>query len=109
MLERRQQTRIGVSFPVECDMVSKQCYFYTVSRDLSSSGAKVIFNEKVPKGGNLKLNINLIDSVVSVKAKVMWCAKDRISDRYSAGLRFVDVNKPTEKAIFQFLNQIYNS
>ncbi|MDD5070500.1 MAG: PilZ domain-containing protein [Candidatus Omnitrophica bacterium] len=108
MSEKREHTRVGISFPVECDFLTKNCYFYTVSKDMSSGGVKIVTDDFIPMGNSLKLNINLIEKVVRLKAKVAWCNKERANDRYSVGLQFSEISDTNKRSIDQFLNQIYN-
>ncbi|MBU2266207.1 MAG: hypothetical protein KJ977_04125, partial [Candidatus Omnitrophica bacterium] len=51
--------------------------------------------------------VNLVDSVVDLKAKLIWCNKERLSDRYSAGLRFVEINDKGKKSLSQLLERIF--
>ena len=54
--ERRGAERVGVSFPVECNLLTKRGYFYTVSKDLSQTGARIISNDFLAKGNPLKIS-----------------------------------------------------
>ncbi|MDD4294066.1 MAG: PilZ domain-containing protein [Candidatus Omnitrophica bacterium] len=107
MDERRIEPRIGISFPVECDLAGKKSFFYTVSKDLSENGVKILTDDFLVKGENFKVNINLIDKIIRVKAEVMWCNKERLAERFSAGLRFVDVPSTSKRTITDFLCQVY--
>lgn len=109
MQERRNGFRAGVSFPIECNVLPRRNYFYTVSKDLSACGAKIVSHDFLPQGNVVKLNINLIDKVIDLKAKVVWCSKERIAERYVAGLEFMEVSEPNKGALSQFLSKIYNS
>lgn len=109
MDDQRKYPRIDISFPVECNLLPKGSYFYTVSKDLSLGGVKIITNVFLPKNDYLRLNINLIDKVVDLKAKVAWCNKERVSERYDMGLEFVEINEDGKKDISQFLNKVYQS
>jgi c-di-GMP-binding flagellar brake protein YcgR len=100
--ERRQNARAYVSFPVECNVLPGKGYFYTVSKDLSLGGARILSNEFLTKDNQLLLNINFIDNVMDVKAKVIWCNKERTSDRYYAGVKFIEVPEESKK----YLNSI---
>jgi len=102
MDERRKAPRVGVSFPVECNILPAKDYFYTVSKDLSVSGVKIITNDFLARNHFLKLNINLIDNVLGLKARVAWCNKERAVDRYSAGLEFVEIDEQNR----QYLSSI---
>lgn len=109
MQEKRVSPRVDVSFPIECSKLSQRGYFYTVSKDLSLGGVKIYSDEFLPKDNYVKVNINLVPEVVGVKAKVVWCAKERVSERYSAGLQFLELSETKKSALAQFLNKIYNS
>jgi len=106
MKERRKFPRIKVSFPIECTSVPEKNYFYTVSKDLSLSGTKILANNFVPKGDLVKLSINLIDKIVNVKAKAVWCSRERASERHSVGLAFLEPSLENEKDLGQFLRSI---
>jgi c-di-GMP-binding flagellar brake protein YcgR len=108
MNEKRSFPRVGVSFPVECKVLSAKNYFYTVSKDLSLGGVKIVSNRFLPKDNTVKININLIDSILGLKTRVAWCNKERFSERYSTGLQFVETNEPSKKQLFQFLNRIFS-
>ena len=108
MNEKRKFPRVGVSFPVECKPLPARNYFYTVSKDLSLGGVKIVSNYFLPKDDTVKVNINLIDSILDLKAKVAWCNKERLSERYSTGLEFVETTENSKKKLFQFLNRIFN-
>lgn len=108
MINKRQYPRVGVSFPVECKALPSQSYFYTVCKDLSLGGVKIINNDFISTDDYLKININLIDKVINLKAKVAWCSKERVSERYSTGLTFVEMNQTTQKDLSNFLNKASN-
>ena len=107
--ERRRSPRASVSFPIECRLLPERDYFYTVSKDLSASGARIVSDKFIAKNNLLKVNINLIDSVVDVKARVVWCNKLRVSDRYAAGLEFVEVSGDKAKNIVEFLKKVFSA
>jgi c-di-GMP-binding flagellar brake protein YcgR len=106
MLERRKYPRVEISFPVECDLIQEKSYFYTVSRDLSVAGLKIITNRFLPKNDILKVNINLIDKVLDIHARVAWCVQTRSPESYWAGLEFIDTNERDRRDLSQFLNSI---
>lgn len=109
MSDKRKFPRVGVSFPVECRPLPARSYFYTVSKDISLGGVKIISNSFLPKNNLLKVNINLIDSMLELKARVAWCNRERLSERYSTGLQFVETTESSKKKLFQFLNRIFNA
>ncbi|MDD5584989.1 MAG: PilZ domain-containing protein, partial [Candidatus Omnitrophica bacterium] len=68
--ERRKYSRAGISFPVECSVLSSNTYFYTVCKDVSAGGIKILSDKFFSKDNLLKVSINLIDTVMQMKAKV---------------------------------------
>jgi|TARA_B100000315_G_C14410802_1_gene510885 c-di-GMP-binding flagellar brake protein YcgR len=105
MMERRKTPRTSVSFPVECNILPERSYFYTVTKDLSVGGVRIISNKFISKDNVLKLNINFIDKVISMKAKVSWCNENRASDRYLAGLEFLEIGKEPQRYISSCLEE----
>ena len=109
MSDKRKFPRVGVSFPVECKPLPAKNYFYTVSKDLGLGGMKIVSNNFLPKDNTIKVNIKLIDSILDLKAKVAWCNKERLSERYATGLEFVETTESSQKKLFQFLNRIFKA
>ena len=109
MEERRKYLRADVSFPVECDLLTQNNYFYTVCKDLCLGGIKILSNKFISKDNILKININFIDEVLRLKAKVIWCNRKRVSDRYVIGLEFIELNVSNQKNIQRFLNKVQPS
>ncbi len=106
MQDRRKYPRVDISFPVECDILPRGGYFYTVSKDLSLGGLKIISNKFLPRNDAFKITINLIEKVVSLKARVAWCNETRASDTYYAGLEFIGENRASQNEILRFLNRV---
>jgi c-di-GMP-binding flagellar brake protein YcgR len=106
MYERRQHSRIQASFPVECTMINSKNYFYTVTKDISHGGVQILTSNFVAKEDILKLALNFIDSLVTIKAKVAWCNKNRACERYSVGLEFVEVSSACKQNISRFVNSL---
>jgi len=107
--EKRKHPRVEISFPVECTFLPKRNYFFTVSKNISRGGVKIFSDEFLPKGSKVKLNLNLISTVISSTAKVAWCSKERTSQRYSAGLEIVEINNENEKELAKLVGKIYNA
>ncbi len=106
MQERRKYPRVDISFPVECDELQQKNYFYTVSKDLSTGGVRIVSNKFLPKNEQIKVSINLIDKMVDLTARVAWCNEVRASDNYLCGLEFIETNKSRRNEICSFLNKI---
>ena len=106
MEERRKFTRVPISLPVESIPLPARKYFHTVSKDLSLIGMRIVLNDFMPHDKCLRVELNLINEVLHLKAKVVWCNQERMSDRYLAGLELVEVDDNSRKAIAQFLNKL---
>ncbi len=106
MEERRKYPRIDVSFPVECNILAQKIYFYTISKDLSLGGIKVLSDDFIPKDNVVRVRVNLIDEIVSLKARVAWCNRKRVSEKYLMGLEFVEISQENQKNIFRFLHKM---
>ncbi|MBN3040477.1 MAG: PilZ domain-containing protein [Candidatus Omnitrophica bacterium] len=103
MEEKRRYQRTQISFPVECNLLIGRGYFCSVSKDLSLVGIRILSNQFIPRDNIIKVNVNLIDNLVSLKAKVVWCSKNRSSERYSLGLEFLEGDADKRRNISHFL------
>ncbi len=106
MEEKRKYPRTEISFPLECKILPDAGYFYTVSKNLSLAGIKIISDQFIPKDSIVRLHVNFIDTVIDVKARVSWCSKQRVSDRYAVGLEFVEKTDIQELHVAHFLHNI---
>ncbi len=107
MKERRKDLRVKVSFPVECIVLpERRSFFYTVSKDLSLGGVRILSENFLPKNQEVRVNINLIEEMVLIKARVVWCSKERCSERYSAGLRFLEINEKDRTNLNNFIRKV---
>lgn len=106
MEEKREYHRYKLAFPIECQMTKDPGYSYTVTKDLSLGGAKIISEKFIPKGKVLKMKLNLIKQVFSFKTKIAWCKKERFSDRYSLGCEFIEIPQPYKRQYKNFLNTV---
>ena len=108
-MEKRAYPRIEISFPVECGLLAQNSYFYTVSKNVSIGGLKIIANEFLSKNSLVKIHINLIDRLLKAKAKVNWCNKEPVAERYFVGLEFLEMEEEDRQLLIQFINHTYNS
>jgi c-di-GMP-binding flagellar brake protein YcgR len=109
MSEKRKNPRVDVSFPVECKALPSHAYFYTVTKDISLGGVRILCNEFLAKNNPLRLTLNCINKVFDLTAKVVWCNQERASDRYTAGLQFVGMDAGDSQELAGFLKVMYNS
>lgn len=97
-----------ISFPIECDSCTEKNYFYTVTKDLSTAGVKIIADSFLPKDYVMKVRINLIDKMLDLLVRVAWCNQVRASDRYSAGLEFLETTPQQQQDISRFVGKLIN-
>ncbi|MBN1869872.1 MAG: PilZ domain-containing protein [Candidatus Omnitrophica bacterium] len=80
----------------------------SLSCDLSERGVRLHLSDFVPLNTELTLFIQLADeSVVECPCRVAWVEKNRFSDRYQAGLEFVETDSITDsqRKIRSFLSR----
>lgn len=106
MDEKRKYSRLPVSFPVECTELPSQKYFFTVTKDLSLGGAKIISENFLTKDSPVKVNVNLIDKVIDLEAKIAWCNQEPRQLRFSAGLEFKNINDFDKRELSRFIESV---
>jgi len=104
--EKRKCQRLPISFPVECTTLPSRNYFYTVTKDISMGGVKIISDAFLSKGNPFKVNVNLIDKVIDLEAEVAWCNAQSRQQRYSAGLEFKNINPDDQKELSRFIESV---
>lgn len=106
MEEKRKYPRLKLAFPIECEMTKNPGHSYTVTKDLSLGGAKIISEKFIPKGKVLKMKLNLIKQVFNFKTKIVWSRRERFSDRYSLGCEFIEIPEIYKNRYQNFLNTV---
>ncbi len=108
MNDKRIDPRIDTAFIVKCmDLKEKKKSFYTVIKDLSTGGIKILCEDCLPLGKNFKININMIQENAEACAEVVWYYKVPTSERYCVGLKFFDVNDTNKRKLGNLINTIY--
>ncbi|OQX87685.1 MAG: hypothetical protein B6D55_02615 [Candidatus Omnitrophica bacterium 4484_70.2] len=110
MRERRKNYRFKVFFPVQCIILQgRKKYFYTICKDLCLTGIKILSDNFLPQGKDMKINIDLIDVNAPIKAHILWCNKELFTTRYYAGLRFYRLSKEAKHHLKTFIGKIYSN
>ncbi len=104
--EKREHLRLKISFPVGCRMVDEKKPFYTVFKDISCGGIKLITDNFMKKSAKVRIEINLIDQVVKGLGEIRWCKQRAYSDTFLAGIKFIDLQPQGESILNNFLSQI---
>ncbi|MBN2119466.1 MAG: PilZ domain-containing protein [Candidatus Omnitrophica bacterium] len=106
MDEKREYSRIKISFPVRCEGLERHKPFYTVFKDISKGGLKLISEEFLSVNSFIKFEINLINNLIKGKGKIVWCNPQAYAERYWAGLEFTEINTSALKTLSDFLSNI---
>ncbi|HLF18177.1 MAG TPA: PilZ domain-containing protein [Candidatus Omnitrophota bacterium] len=86
---RRVYPRMRFKDAVRFEQKDQAQFGGSVALDLSSSGLRMRFNDYVPVGTELVLQIHLNEEkIVECMGKVVWVTKYPYSDHYQAGLEF---------------------
>ena len=107
--ENRKSPRARISFPLKCEVSEKTSYFNSVSKDLSNGGVRVLSEQFIAPGDTVSLNINLIEKMISARAKVVWCNESEYGQRYLFGAEFVDMSEDDKNTLRSFLSLIFPS
>lgn len=108
-LENRKAPRARISFPLKCEIGEKTSYFNSVSKDLSNGGVRVLSEQFVTPGDTINVNINLIEKMISARAKIVWCNESDYGQRYLFGAEFVDMTEDDKNTLRSFLSLIFPS
>ena len=106
MEEKRKFERVRISFPVRCEGLQSHKPFYTVFKDISEGGLKLISEEFLAVNKFVKFEINLINNLVRGKGKIVWCNPQAYTDRYWVGLEFTEIGTGAQKTLSDFLSNI---
>jgi len=89
--ERRHKRRVRTAFLVYCKPKAQKGFF-AISKDLSEEGAKLITEHMVPLNKYFNIEINLIDSLIRLKAKTIW-RRQINKEKINLGVRFFPAEK----------------
>ncbi len=105
-MEKRKYKRVKISFPVRCEGLESKRLFYTVFKDISKGGIKLILEEFLAVDKLIRFEINLINTLIRGKGRVVWCNHQPYSERYWAGIEFTELDSSAEKTLSNFLSNI---
>jgi c-di-GMP-binding flagellar brake protein YcgR len=106
MKDRRKESRTSVAFPVEYSLEKGKNPFYTVSKNINTTGIEILSENSFSPGKQLKLYINFIDKVALAKAKVIWCQKEVYSERYRTGLKFLTMTEKNTSQLDSLISSL---
>jgi len=106
MEEKRVHPRIKISFPVRCEDLASHRPFYTVFKDISEGGIKLICEDFLAINKFLKFEINLINNLIRGRGKIVWCNSQPFSERYLVGIQFTEMDARAQNILSKFLSNI---
>lgn len=107
--EQRRFPRFSYSIPIKYKERSKAVPSYTVTRDISIGGVKILASNFMPRGTELNLEVELPRmSMVNTSAAVTWSNRISHSDNYLCGLRFTDIDETNKKNISDLVNYAFS-
>lgn len=89
--ERRDSKRITYRESVKFQFKNPQDFGGCLSADISGHGMRLNLNDFIACNEELLLEVKLAtEKIVQCMGRVVWVEKQRFSDRYQAGIEFVD-------------------
>lgn len=113
MYEKRRSERLAQENEVTIKILSKEKLppnkkiIYHISKDISSSGARIRTNAFLPVGTLLKIQLALKEprKMVTALGKVKWVRALYADESFDAGLEFTDTSNETIKLLADYVSQ----
>lgn len=105
-IQRRNYYRLPVvkNVVLEKQHNDKLLKLQCVSKDLSGGGIKVICNDELEQGENVKIDLYLYENQsITIDGEVVRTIIDSDSGGYEVGIRFKEINQTNEDKIFAFI------
>ena len=113
MYERRRSERLAEENEIAINIVSKdklspdKRIHYHISKDISSSGARIQSNVFLPVDTLIKIQLTLKQPprMVTALGKVKWARSLYADESFEAGLEFVDTSSETIQLLADYISQ----
>ena len=117
MFDKRKSKRLTQENEITIKIISKEKLppdkktIYHISKDISSSGARIQANVFLPVDTLIKIQLNLKDPprMVTALGKVKWIRSLYGDESYEAGLEFVDTSSETIKLLADHVEKTISS
>lgn len=109
MSENRQHSRVRISFPVRCEGIASRKPFYTVFKDISTGGIKLVSETFIGINKRVQFEINLVNELVKGRGRIAWCNSQPYSERYLVGVEFTEMDPAVRERLSAFLSNITSS
>ncbi|MDP1853745.1 MAG: PilZ domain-containing protein [Candidatus Omnitrophota bacterium] len=95
--EQRRFPRFGYSIPLKYRQDNQNTPTYTVTRDISVGGLKLLTNNFIPRGTEIQIEVELPHlDLVNTSATVVWSSRINHSEEYLSGIRFTELNETSK-------------
>ena len=117
MFEKRKSKRLAEENEITIKIIPKEKLpadrktIYHISKDISSSGARIRANEFLPVDTLIKIKLNLKDPprMLTALGKVKWIRSLYGDESYEAGLEFVDTSNETINLLAEHVEKTISS
>ena len=99
-LEQRRFPRFNYSIPIKYRPQTQPASTYTVTRDLSVGGLKLLTNNFIPRGTEVQLEVEFPHlDLINTQGTVVWSNRINHSEQYLSGIRFTALDETNRKNI----------
>ena len=110
--DRRGAERLNITFEVRYFTNGKG--LNAKSMDVSTSGIRLVLDEKIAKGTPVRLELKIPDQAKPVKARgeIVWSDEAKDAEKtspkrlFNTGLKFYALQKADEKRLFDFIDSL---
>jgi len=105
--ERRRWPRLRVYSPVKYRFLKEDNFQCCITCDISEGGAGLLVDSPLPRGTCLYFQIKLHDmpNPASGIGRVAWSTKDVFSEKYRAGVEFLEISGASRRQIAVFVEK----
>ena len=98
--EQRRFPRYQYSIPLKYRVKEEHIPTFTVTRDISTGGLKIVTNKYLPRGTSLHIEIEVPPKhTINAVVTNVWSRRIDHSEQYLSGTKFSEINKFDEKNI----------
>jgi len=103
--ERRHWPRLRAYTPIKYRFMKESRFDCGITCDISEGGVGLLLDEPIPCGICLYFQIKLHNCPQPAYgiARVAWTAKDNFSEKYRAGLEFIEISSDSRSEIAAFV------
>lgn len=108
--EQRKFPRFHYSIPIKYREKGRTIPTYTVTRDISVGGLKILTSDFLPRGTEINVEVELPHlSLVNASASVAWSNRISHSDSYLCGLTFSEMGNAEKENISDLVSYALKS